>query len=75
MEEEEQVDGLPVVRVRKRKATVVEDEEEDEGKGELDEEAVGGVRKRARHEDTGLLVFEGPVSLFLLIISSLLTGS
>jgi hypothetical protein len=69
-EEKEQVDGLPVVRVRKRKAAVVEVEEDDEGEDEhdeLDEEAVGGVRKRARHEETGLLVFEGPVSLFLLI--------
>jgi hypothetical protein len=46
VEEDEQVNGLPVVRVRKRKATVVEDKEDDEGKGkhdELDKEAVGGV--------------------------------
>jgi hypothetical protein len=42
---------------------VVEDEEGEDELDELDEDAARGERKRARHEETGLLVFKGPVSL------------
>jgi hypothetical protein len=61
-EMDEEHDGLPVVRIRKRKAAVVEDDEGEEELDELEDEA-GGERKRARHEEGGLLVFKGPVSL------------
>jgi hypothetical protein len=63
-EEEDLVEGLPVIWMRKRKAiVVVDDDEGEEEQDELDEETAG--RKRVRHEEMGLLIFEGLVSLFL----------
>jgi hypothetical protein len=62
-EEDERVDGLPVVYTRKWKARVVEDIEGEDEVEEL-EETVGGEQKRARREETGLLIFNGPVSFF-----------
>jgi hypothetical protein len=61
-ENDEEHDGLPVVRIRKRKAAVVEEDEGEEELDELEDDAARGERKRARHEETGLLVFKGPVS-------------
>jgi hypothetical protein len=63
-EKDERVDGLPVVYMRKWKARVVEDVE---GEVEVEElkETVGGEQKRVRREETGLLIFNGPVSFFL----------
>jgi hypothetical protein len=61
--DDEEVDGLPVIRTRKRKvAEPVEDEEGEEDIDELEEGTTGGGRKWAKREDKGLLVFEGPVS-------------
>jgi hypothetical protein len=69
--EDEEYDGLPVVRMRKRKAVAVEEDEGEDEHDELDEETVGGEGKRVRHEEGGLLVFKGPVS-FIQSISTLL---
>jgi hypothetical protein len=61
-EKEELVEGLPVIRMRKRKAVVVDDEGEEEC-DELDEEATGGEIKRARLDMVPTFEFEGPVSV------------
>jgi hypothetical protein len=61
--EGEEFDGLPVIRTRKRKVTVVEDNEGEEEKDELEEEVMGGEMKRARLDMVPAFEFEGPVSV------------
>jgi hypothetical protein len=62
-EKEELVEGLPVIRTRKRKAIVVEDDEGEEERDEIDEEATGGEIKWARLDMVPAFEFEGPVFL------------
>jgi hypothetical protein len=74
VDEDEEVDGLPVIRMRKRRIEEVEENEEGEEEvDELEEDARRGGEKRPRQEETGLLVFKGPVSLIQSISNLLKT--
>jgi hypothetical protein len=53
---------VPIIYTRKRKARVIKDVEGEDKVEEL-EETAGGEQKQARCEETGLLVFNGLVSL------------
>jgi hypothetical protein len=62
--EEEKVEDLPVIRLRKwRVETIVEDDEGEEELDELDEgRTTADEVKRPRLREMGLLTFKGPVS-------------
>jgi hypothetical protein len=59
---DEEHDGLPVVRIRKRKAVVLEDDEGEDEVDELEGETTTDRGKRSKREEGGLLSFKGPVS-------------
>jgi hypothetical protein len=61
--DEEEYDGLPVIRMRKRKAVVLEDDKGEDEVDELKGDTTTGRAKRLRREEAGLLVFKGLVSL------------